>query len=266
MGAIRDFELRGWQAAAASYEGFAGATRLFVPSLLAAAGAGPGVRLLEVACGPGHAAGAAAAAGARVTAIDFSPAMLATARTLNPAAAYLSADAEALPFPDGSFDAVMANFGIHHVERPERAVAEARRVMRSGGTFAFTFWAAAQDNTAWRLLVDAITACGRLDVPMPAGNSAHATPENFSRLVIAAGFDARTLRCDLLVQDWVLPGDANLVAIMESGTVRTATLLRGQGGALGAVRRHVVQGLEPYRRGSTIVLPTRAWLIAAQAA
>ena len=52
MGAIRDFELEGWQAAASSYEGFAGATRLFVDPLLQAADVRPGMRLLDIACGP----------------------------------------------------------------------------------------------------------------------------------------------------------------------------------------------------------------------
>jgi SAM-dependent methyltransferase len=266
MGAIRDFELDGWQAAAASYDGFAGATRLFIPALLHAACVRPGTRLLDVACGTGLAAGAAAAAGAVVTGVDFSPAMVFTARGLHSAIAFQTADAEALPFPDASVDAVMANFGIHHVERPERAIAQARRVLRAGGTFAFTFWADPQDNMAWRIIFDAIAAYGRSDVPMPAGNDAHATPENFTALVAAAGFDARSVRCDPVVKDWLLPRDADLVSIFETGTVRMATLLRGQGKALAAIRRNVAERLQSYRRGHMIALPTRAWLIAAKAA
>ena len=53
MGALRDFELAGWQSAASTYDGFAGATRLFVPALVQAAGAEPGMRLLDIACGTG---------------------------------------------------------------------------------------------------------------------------------------------------------------------------------------------------------------------
>src|SRR5581483_1623764 len=121
MGAVREFELAGWQAAAASYEGFAGATRLFIPALLRAAGAKAGQRLLDVACGPGFATAAAAAAGADVTGVDFSPAMLLMACSLHPAVSFRHGDAEELPIADASQNAVMANFGIHHVERPERA-------------------------------------------------------------------------------------------------------------------------------------------------
>jgi SAM-dependent methyltransferase len=264
MGALRDFELAGWQSAAASYEGFAGATRLFVPALVQTAGAKPGMRLLDIACGQGAAAQVAADAGARVTGVDFSPAMLATAKSLHPEIEFPAGDAEALPFADARFDAAIANFGIHHVERPERAIAEARRVLRRGGTFAFTVWAAPEDNTAWRLIFDAVRACGRLDVPMPAGNDSAVTRENFARLVTEAGFDPGTLTSELLAYDWLLPRNADLVSIFETGTVRMGTLLRGQGAALPAVRRHVAEAVQSHLRNGTIVLPTRAWLISAQ--
>src|SRR5207237_7189562 len=107
-------------------------------------------------------------------------------------------------------------------------------------------------------------ACGRLEVPMPAGNDAAATRENFSRLMGDAGFGPATLRSELLTCDWLLPPDADLVSIFETGTVRMATLLRGQGDALPAVRRHVSEAMRACRRGDMIALATRAWLIAAK--
>jgi len=256
---IRDFEYAGWRVAAASYDGFAGATALFVDPLLTAAGVKPGTRLLDVACGTGVAAAQAVAMGARVTGVDFSPEMIAEARRRHPTIEFRAADAEALPFAEASFDAVIANFGIHHVEHPERALAEARRVLTTGGTFAFTLWAAPEHNTAWRLIFEAIAAHGRADVAMPAGNDAHATPENFSTLVAAAGFGAQST--NLIEKTWQLPRDADLVSIFETGTVRMATLLRGQGDALPAIRRHVAGALQPYRRDQAVALPTRAWLI-----
>src|SRR5947209_15462440 len=122
MTSIREFEFAGWRIAAATYDGFAGATALFVDPLLDAANVKPGARLLDIACGTGVASARAAAAGACVTGIDFSPEMIAEARRRHPALAFQIADAEHLPFADASFDAVIANFGIHHVERPERAI------------------------------------------------------------------------------------------------------------------------------------------------
>ena len=264
MSSIREFEHAGWQAAAATFDGFAGATALFVEPLLQAVDMKPGMRLLDVACGTGVASARAAALGARVTGIDFSSEMIAEARTRHPTVAFESGDAEALPFPDASFDAVVANFGIHHVERPERAIAEARRVLVGGGMFAFTIWAAWQDNLPWRLITEALAAHGRLDVPMPAGSDVRVTPESFAQLTEQAGFAAASIRTEAVEEIWRLPREADLVSIFETGTVRTATLLRGQGAALPAVRRHVAQALTEYRRGDAIEMPTRAWLIAAR--
>src|SRR2546429_3932919 len=154
MASLRVFEHAGWRVAAPSYDAFAAATALFVAPLLQAVGIQPRMRLLDLACGTGLATARAAAMAARATGVDFSPEMISEARRRHPAIEFCLGDAEALPFADASFDAVIANFGIHHVERPERAIAEARRVLAPGGTFAFTFWAAPQDNTAWRLIFD----------------------------------------------------------------------------------------------------------------
>jgi SAM-dependent methyltransferase len=264
MTSIRDFEYAGWRVAAATYDGFAGATALFVDALLDGAKIKPGTRLLDIACGTGVASARAAAMGARVTGVDFSVEMIAQAQKRHPGIAFQTADAEQLPFADASFDAVIANFGIHHVERPERAIGQAHRVLTLGGTFAFTFWADRQENTAWRLIFEAIAEHGHTDVPMPAGNDAHATPENFLRAVAAAGFDAPPLRCELIEKSWALPRDADLVSVFETGTVRMATLLRGQGSALPAIRSAVTEATKAYRRGNIIALPTRAWVIAAR--
>lgn len=264
MTSIRDFEHAGWEAAAATFDGFAGATALFVDPLLEAASVKPGMRVLDIACGTGVVSVRAREQGAQVTGLDFSDRMIAEARKRHPAIAFETGDAEALPFPDASFDAVVANFGIHHVERPERAIAEARRVLKVDGTFAFTFWAAWRDNTPWRLIMEAVAAHGRLEVPMPAGDSSSATPENFSRFAVQAGFDAASIRVEPVEKLWRLPRDADLVSIFETGTVRTATLLRGQGDALPAVRRAVAASLVPFRRGDAVELPTRAWLMSAR--
>ncbi len=67
---------------------------------------------------------------ASVTALDLSPAML--SRT--PAGVRRAlGDARAMPFPDASFDAVVFSLSLHHIERPEEALAEAVRVLRPGG-------------------------------------------------------------------------------------------------------------------------------------
>ncbi len=109
------------------------------------AGAAPGVRLLDVAAGDGNVAIPAAQAGAAVTAIDLTPELLEAgrARAARVGAAgidWVAGDAEALPVPDGAFDAVTSNFGAMFAPRHELVAAELVRAVRPGGTVVLTAW------------------------------------------------------------------------------------------------------------------------------
>lgn len=135
--AVRAFEHAGWQRAAARYnDTFAHATAPFVAPLLDAAGVSADKRVLDVACGPGHVAAAAVARGAVAQGLDFSAAMADLARTIHPDITVTEGDAEDMPHAEGAFDAVVSNFGIHHVPRPEAALAECRRVLAPDGRVA----------------------------------------------------------------------------------------------------------------------------------
>ena len=84
--AFKAFEHEGWERVALPYrDAFSSLTTQAIASLLDAVNAGPDTRLLDVACGPGDAAAAAAARGARATGVDFAAAMVAQASQLHPA-------------------------------------------------------------------------------------------------------------------------------------------------------------------------------------
>ena len=100
--------------------------------------------LLDVAGGTGDVAlrvAAAGGAGTRVTVLDINPEMLAVGRTraqergYDDVVTFVDGNAEALPFPDRSFDAVTVAFGIRNVPRIDVALKEAFRVCRIGGRF-----------------------------------------------------------------------------------------------------------------------------------
>jgi SAM-dependent methyltransferase len=101
-----------------------------------------GARVLEVGCGRGGGAAhmAACCAPAEIVGVDLSPATVARAQSLNAGIARLGfrvGDAEALPFPDGSFDIVINVESSHCYARMDRFVAEAARVLRPGGWLAW---------------------------------------------------------------------------------------------------------------------------------
>jgi SAM-dependent methyltransferase len=259
--AIRAFEHAGWQRAAARYGGtFAAATAGFVGALLDAAHVGAQTRVLDVCCGPGYVAGAAAARGAVAAGLDFSPAMLAIARAAHPRVDFTHGDAEALPFADGSFGAVVANFGIHHVPHPAAALGEAHRVLAPGGRVAFTVWARPDRNIAWQLLFDAIRRHGDLDAARtpPAGGNVNSEDDCRSALG-AAGFcdvDARLVR-----QKWPVASAHDLVAAFRAGTARTAAVIDAQDpAALPAIEAHMTAHAEPYRQGDELHIPIAAVL------
>ena len=103
----------------------------------------PGERLLDVGCGTGALLRELAARGApaRLSGIDLSPAMVALARARLPAAVRLAvADAATLPFPAASFDVVVSSSSFHFWPRPQRVLAEVRRVLAASGRLTITDW------------------------------------------------------------------------------------------------------------------------------
>jgi SAM-dependent methyltransferase len=266
MGAIRDAEFAGWRKAAPAYEAyFARATRPYAEALLDAAETRRGMRVLDIACGTGAAAAEAARRGARATGLDFSPEMLAQARRLHGDVDFHQGDAEHLPFADNMFGAAVSNFGIHHCERLQQAIAEAHRVLRPDGCFAFTLWVKPTDNAAWRLVQEAVAAHGRLDMGMPAGSDAQHSLEHFAALVRQGGFGADDITGTTVERTWTLPAGTDLVAVFEQATVRMALLLRGQTPqALRAIRRQVTDTVQEFANPNGIEVPTRAFLICAR--
>lgn len=112
--------------------------------LVAALDLRPGVRVLDVAAGTGNAAIPAAQRGATVTASDLTPELLEAGRRRPEAAGldleWVEADAEHLPFDDGSYDVVMSAIGVMFAPFHQTAADELVRVCRPGGTIALLSW------------------------------------------------------------------------------------------------------------------------------
>jgi len=93
----------------------------------------PGERVLDVAAGTGTSTKALQRAGATAVALDFSPGMVAEGKKRHPDIEFVEGDAEDLPFPSQSFDAVTISFGLRNVQNPQVALGEMYRVLKPGG-------------------------------------------------------------------------------------------------------------------------------------
>jgi SAM-dependent methyltransferase len=262
---FHDFERDGWERASAHYaDAFGPLTIQTVDALLDAARVSTGTRLLDVATGPGFVTGIAGARGAKAIGLDFSEAMIAEARQRHPSITFRDGDAQALPFDTGTFDAVVMNFGLLHLARPEAAIAEAHRVLRPGGRYALTVWAPPEQAVGFGMVLDAIKAHGNPNVPLPEGPPffRFSAAGEFGTTLATAGFSEIEVRT--LPLTWHLRwADAAFEAVSQGG-VRTAALLRAQTpDALSAIRAGVRRSVEAHAQGDVFLVPMPAVMASA---
>ena len=228
--AFNSFEAAGWEQQVAGYEEFfVPITARLVGPLLDAAEVGPGAHVLDVASGPGHVAAGAAERGASVIGVDIADGMLSLARQLHPELEFRRGDAEALPFPNGSFDAVVANFVMLHVGRPEQAASEFARVLAPDGRLALTVWDVPERARFIGALVEAVATAGAdppQDVPVGPPIFRYSNDQEFADLL--RGRQLEDVQVSTVSFSHHLPSPDALWRGLLGGTVRISALIRGQ--------------------------------------
>jgi SAM-dependent methyltransferase len=219
------------------------------------------VKVLDVATGPGPIAGAAAARGAKVVGIDFSGAMIAAARRRYHEIEFREGDAEALPFDTSSFDAIVMNFGLLHLARPDTAIAEAYRVLKSGGRYALTVWSAPEEAVGFGVVLRAVQQHGDPNVPLPEGPPffRFSSEDEFRTTLERAGFANVVVKKLPLV--WRVESPEGVFEAVSEGGVRTSAILRAQtAAALRNIRAEVRRGVEAYAKDGAYLIPMPAVL------
>jgi SAM-dependent methyltransferase len=264
---FRDFEHEGWERVAQAYAGaWPGLTAQFGERLLDATGVGEGMRVLDVASGPGVVARAAVRRGARAMGLDFSSAMVEVARAAHPGIEFREGDAQELPFPPATFDRVVMNFGVLHLSHPDRAFVEARRVLRPGGRYGFTVWAAHERNRGMGIVAEAVERYGQPAAGIPPGPDRlrFAQESECRRALSAAGFDPSTFSFTTHDVRWLAPTASYLLDIQRDAAVRTAAALRQQPpDRLARIRAAVEQEVAAYRVADGFAVPMSAHVITA---
>lgn len=205
---------------------FSPASDLTIPALIS--GIPSGARVLDLCCGQGNVTEALLQAGLDVIGADFSPTMLAHARTRVPTANFVETDAQNLNFGDAEFDAVACNFGLLHVPDQPRALAEIRRVLNPGGKFAMTAWCGPDVSPTFRVFYSSVQEHGSPQVVMPEGPNFH----QFANEAAAKSLldDAKLALQSREIVDcyWTLNAPEDLAEIFQKGAPRGGYLLNQQ--------------------------------------
>jgi SAM-dependent methyltransferase len=260
------FEHQGWEKVAQPYHAYFGnLTRQSNSALLDALEVRLGVRFLDVASGPGYLAAAAAQRGADAVGVDFAEAMVKQAGRMYPELTFRIGSAEDLPFPDESFDAVGISFGMLHFAHPENALTETFRVLRPGGRIGFTVWATPDKAVGFAMVLKAIEAHGRLDVPLPPGPPFFRFSDlhECERVLVAAGFDephVQEISQTLRIRMPETPFD-----LLMRGGVRIAAILKAQSPeALALIQKSVSEDAAAYQSDGEVRVPMPCVLASAR--
>jgi SAM-dependent methyltransferase len=185
-----------------------------------------------------------------VSAVDFSAEMLELAASLHPDVTFRQADAGALPFGDGEFDAVVSNFLMPHVADLPAVTAGFARVVCPGGRVALTTWDPEPD-TYLRALIEAIAEAGStppVDLPSGPPFFQYSGDAEFHELLTGAGLTDPVVR-RVEFTHTVSDLDAFWTELLN-GTVRSSAMIRAQPPAIQAtIRRLYDEKLSRWRTG-----------------
>lgn len=246
-------EHEGWSRVAGWYDQSWGIlTRQFIEPLLQAIDLRPGMRVLDVACGPGYVSQSIYLKNALPVGVDFSAPMIKLARQLYPQIEFTEGDAQQLDFADAAFDRVVMNFGMLHLSKPHMAIAEACRVLKDSGQYGFTVWAGPEKSPTAKVMNDSIMRFADQSKKMPDAPDHYLfSNEQLCRQTLAEnGFDPASIRFNDLLVEWVVPSSEFLFETELKAGVRTAALLKLQTEeTLARIKEAVKEGMQQFYDG-----------------
>jgi SAM-dependent methyltransferase len=229
------------------------AQRALYPPVFDAAGVGEGTSLLDVGCGSGVAAAIAHERGATVSGLDAALPAIEIARERVPEGTFRVGELEALPYDDDSFDVVTGFASFQYAADPVRALREAGRVARPGGTVAMLTWGQPERCEA-AAIIKALAALLPPPPPGAPGPFALSAPGALEDLARRAGLTAR--RAAEFDARWEYPDrETALRGHLASGPAAKAI----KGAGADRVAAAISKALAPFRTAAGGYVLENSW-------
>lgn len=263
MTTFKQFEQDAWEKKAGRYdETWGTVSSQPIDRVLAHAGAGPGTKLLDVGCGPGHLVAAAARRGADADGCDLSAEMVAIARKNYPDRRFKQSDADKLDFTDGSYDALTMNFLLLHVADQHKTILEARRVLKSGGTLVFSIWLGPAASPGMRLMLEAVKTHGDMSVIPPAQDIFMLTDKDQTRQFLEQNGFGR-IEFEEYPSGWRVASPDQVFTAVQAGT-RIGGLIDLQKPEIKErIRLQIVSGIEQFKTDGGYFIPMPSLIVTA---
>jgi SAM-dependent methyltransferase len=191
--------------------------------------------------------------------------MVALASRLHPRLDFRVANAEELALPDDSFDAVVGNFALLHLARPELAAAEFCRVLVPGGRVALTVWDIPDRARLFGVFLDALAEAGAdppEEIPVGPPFFRFSDEQELARLLEAQRFESISVETINFSQQVSSPDE--LWSGLLAGTVRTSALIQGQPDEVQRqVRAAFDRLVQRHRNGDQLAIPVAVKLASA---
>lgn len=230
-----------------------------------------GDSVLEIAAGPGDTGFLAApllGATGQLVSTDISPAMVDVARRRAREMGITNArfevmDAQAMQFPEASFDAALCRWGYMLMPDPRAALAETRRVLKPGGRLTFAVFTAAPENPWASIPSRLMIEHGHVAPPAPGnpGILALADRDRLETTVRDAGFTNVTIEAVSFA--WLFPNLAAYWSFLVDLTALGPAISRIPDSARNEFRNALTPLLDPFRAGEQVDLPARCWMVLA---
>lgn len=230
-----------------------------------------GETLLELAAGPGDTGFLAAprlGATGRLVSTDIAPAMVEVARRRAQELGITNAqfevvDAQAMQFPDASFDAAICRWGYMLMPDPATALTETRRVLKPGGRLTVAVFTGAPENPWASVPARLMVEQGHIAPPAPGtpGIMALADRDRLESIVRSAGFTNVTI--ETVSFAWRFPNLADYWSFLVDITALGPTITAFSDAARDEFRAALAPLLDPFRDGEHVNLPACCWMVLA---